>query len=386
MNDAQIRAAKILVVDDLELNIKLLETLLAEAGYQQVYSTVDSRKVAEMYRDIRPDLVLLDLHMPYLNGFQVMEQLREIEHDSYIPVLVLTGLPDQATRLRALESGARDFLSKPFEHIEALTRIRNMIEVRLLHNAAREQNRVLEEKVRERTRELRETQLEIIRRLGRAAEYRDNVTGMHVIRMSQFCARLAREIGWSDRECEMLLYASPMHDIGKIGIPDRILLKEGKLTADEWEIMKTHASIGAELLDGSSSPLMQMAMQIALTHHEKWNGTGYPRGLAGEDIPMVGRIVALCDVFDALTSERPYKEAWAIEDVMAEIEAQAGSHFDPNLVEIFKNILPDLIEIREHYSDDAPPETNHLSLPTAHHAPLVPQQDTHLPPYFHPQP
>jgi putative two-component system response regulator len=386
MNDAQIRAAKILVVDDLELNIKLLETLLAEAGYQQVYSTVDSRKVAEMYRDIRPDLVLLDLHMPYLNGFQVMEQLREIEHDSYIPVLVLTGLPDQATRLRALESGARDFLSKPFEHIEALTRIRNMIEVRLLHNAAREQNRVLEEKVRERTRELRETQLEIIRRLGRAAEYRDNVTGMHVIRMSQYCARLAREIGWSDRECEMLLYASPMHDIGKIGIPDRILLKEGKLTSEEWEIMKTHASIGAELLDGSSSPLMQMAMRIALTHHEKWNGTGYPRGLAGEEIPMVGRIVALCDVFDALTSERPYKEAWAIEDVMAEIESQAGAHFDPNLVEVFKRILPDLLDIREHYSDDAPPEANHLSLPATHHAPLVPQQDTHLPPYFQPQP
>jgi putative two-component system response regulator len=385
MNDAQIRAAKILVVDDLELNIKLLETLLAEAGYSQVFSTIDSRKVAEMYRDIRPDLVLLDLHMPYLNGFQVMEQLRALEQGSYIPVLVLTGLPDQATRLRALESGARDFLSKPFEHIEALTRIRNMIEVRLLHNSAREQNRILEEKVRERTQELRETQLEIIRRLGRAAEYRDNVTGMHVIRMSQYCARLAREIGWTAEECETLLYASPMHDIGKIGIPDRILLKEGKLNAEEWEIMKSHASIGAELLDGSSSPLMQMAMRIALTHHEKWDGTGYPRGLRGEDIPMVGRIVSLCDVFDALTSERPYKEAWPIEDVMDEILAQAGRHFDPSLVEVFNRILPDLLEIRNHYNDDAPPEANHLSLPVPH-APLVPQQDTHLPPYFQPQP
>jgi len=211
MDDARIRNARILIVDDLELNIKLLENLLAEAGYRQVYSTTDSRQVAQLYRELSPDLVILDLHMPHRNGFQVMEDLREIERDSYIPVLVLTGLPDHATRLRALEAGARDFLSKPFEHVEALTRIRNMIEVRLLHNEIREQNRILEEKVRQRTQQLRETQLEIVRRLGRAAEYRDNVTGMHVIRMSHYCAELARAIGWDEEACEMLLYARLRH-------------------------------------------------------------------------------------------------------------------------------------------------------------------------------
>ncbi|OYT70060.1 MAG: two-component system response regulator [Chloracidobacterium sp. CP2_5A] len=379
MDEARIRDARILVVDDLELNIKLLVSLLAEAGYRNVSSTTDSRQVARLYTDLAPDLVLLDLHMPHRNGFQVMEELREIERDSYIPVLVLTGLPDHATRLRALEAGARDFLSKPFEHIEALTRIRNMIEVRLLHNDAREQNRILEEKVRERTHQLRETQLEIVRRLGRAAEYRDNVTGMHVIRMSHYCAELARAIGWEEEACEMLLHASPMHDIGKIGIPDRILLKEGKLTDEEWEVMKSHAAIGAELLSGSTSPLMQMAMEIALSHHEKWDGSGYPRGLKGENIPIVGRIVALCDVFDALTTERPYKQAWPVEDVVAELERQSGRHFDPKLVETFKLILPRILQIRERYTEKA------VAKQSGGHQRLVPDEKHHLPPYFQPQ-
>jgi putative two-component system response regulator len=385
MDDARIRDARILVVDDLELNIKLLENLLAEAGYRRVFSTTDSRQVAQLYRELSPDLVILDLHMPHRNGFQVMEDLREIEHDSYIPVLVLTGLPDHATRLRALESGARDFLSKPFEHVEALTRIRNMIEVRLLHNEVREQNRILEEKVRQRTQQLRETQLEIVRRLGRAAEYRDNVTGMHVIRMSHYCAELARAIGWDDEACEMLLHASPMHDIGKIGIPDRILLKEGKLTPEEWEVMKSHATIGAELLSGSTSPLMQMAMDIALSHHEKWDGSGYPNGLKGEEIPIVGRIVALCDVFDALTTERPYKPAWSVEEVIAEIDRQSGRHFDPNLVETFKSILPRILQIRERYTEKAS-TTAAVARHTGGHQRLVPDEKHHLPPYFQPQP
>ncbi len=380
MDEARIREAKILVVDDLELNIKLLESLLAEAGYRKVFSTTDPRQVAPLYKDLAPDLVLLDLHMPHRNGFQVMEDLREIERDSYIPVLILTGFPDHATRLRALEAGARDFLSKPFEHVEALTRIRNMIEVRLLHNDAREQNRILEERVRERTRQLRETQLEIVRRLGRAAEYRDNVTGMHVIRMSHYCAEMARAIGWSEEECEMLLHASPMHDIGKIGIPDRILLKEGKLTAEEWEVMKSHATIGAELLSDSNSPLMQMAMEIALSHHEKWDGSGYPRGLKGDDIPIVGRIVALCDVFDALTTERPYKQAWPVEKVIAELERQSGKHFDPALVETFKSILPKILQIRGRYTESG--ASNKYS---GGHKRLVPDEKHHLPPYFSPQ-
>jgi putative two-component system response regulator len=363
MTDAEILSAKILLVDDLELNISLLKTVLAEANYTNVHATTDSRRVAQMYRELRPDLVLLDLHMPYFNGFEVMEQLRAIEGGPYIPVLVLTGLPDHATRVRALESGARDFLTKPFEPLEAVTRIRNLIEVRLLHNTTVEQNRLLEEKVRERTRELRETQLEIIRRLGRAAEYRDNVTGMHVVRMSHYCARLGRAVGLSESECEMLLHASPMHDIGKIGIPDRVLLKEGRLSPEEWEIMRTHAEIGAKLLEGSNSPIMHMAADIARTHHEKWDGTGYPNRLKGEDIPLAGRIVALCDVFDALTSERPYKKAWKLEDVMDELDRLSGSHFDPRLVAAFKEILPDILDIRARHSE--PPAAKWMSAATA---------------------
>lgn len=353
MTQNELLRAKILIVDDLEANVSFFEAMLRSEGYENVESTTDSRKVADLYQKHRPDLVLLDLNMPFLDGFQVMEQLKKIERESYLPVLVLTGLPDQETRLRALEFGAKDFLVKPFEEVEALTRIRNMIEVRLLHNTTREQNRILEEKVRERTKELRETQLEIIRRLGRAAEYRDNETGLHVIRMSQFCARLAKAAGLNEEECELLLYASPMHDIGKIGIPDRILLKKEALNATEWTIMRTHTTIGADLLSGHNSELMQMAAQLALCHHEKWDGSGYPRNLKGEEIPLVARIIALCDVFDALTSTRPYKFAWSVEDAVAEIEQGSGTHFDPHLVELFKSILPEILEIKAHYEDAA---------------------------------
>ncbi len=353
MTEAELRQAKILIVDDLHANVLLLETLLATDGYTNVRSTTDSRQAAGIYREFRPDLVLLDINMPHLDGFQVMEQLKEVERDSYLPVLILTGLHDHETRLRALEAGARDFLCKPFEQLEALTRIRNMVEVRLLHNAAREQNRILEEKVRERTKELREAQLEIIRRLGRAAEYRDNQTGMHVIRMSQYSAFLARVMGLSETECETLLYASPMHDLGKIGIPDRILLKDGKLTEEEWVVMKTHTTIGAELLSGSDFPLMQMAAEIAQCHHEKWDGTGYPNGLKGEDIPLVARIVTLCDVFDALTSERPYKRAWTTEETIAYLRDHSGTHFDPVLVERFIGIMPAILEIKNRYPEVA---------------------------------
>ena len=211
---------------------------------------------------------------------------------------------------------------------------------------AREQvvfhNRVLDEKVRERTEELRETQLEIIRRLGQAAEFRDDDTGLHITRMSRFSARLAMEAGISIKECEALLHAAPMHDIGKIGIPDNILLKPGKLEDEEFEIMKTHTTIGAELLSGSNSQVMELARGIALAHHEKWNGRGYPNGFAGEDIPFLARVCAICDVFDALTSERPYKKAWTPEDAFDLLRKEAGQHFDPNLVELFLKIEPEI--------------------------------------------
>jgi putative two-component system response regulator len=210
---------------------------------------------------------------------------------------------------------------------------------------------ILEQKVRERTRELEETRMEIIRRLGRAAEYRDNETGLHIIRMSKFSQILGQATGMSDQDSGMLLNASPMHDIGKIGIPDSILLKPGKLDADEWEIMKTHSSIGAKILSGHPSELMQMAREIALTHHEKWDGSGYPGGLSGEEIPLSGRIVALADVFDALTSERPYKKAWAVDDAVSFIKENSGKHFDPTLVELFIDRLDEIIEVRDKYAE-----------------------------------
>ena len=347
-----IQNATILMVDDQAYNLLLLKMILREAGYTQLHATTDSREVAGMYARLQPDILLLDLQMPHIDGFGVMEQVGSLERGSFAPVLVLTAELDPEVRYRALQSGARDFLNKPFDKVETLMRIRNLIEVRLLHKEVRSQNEALELRVRERTAELRNTQQEIIHRLGHAAEYKDNETGYHIIRMSLYCGVLADALEFTPDAREMLLRASPMHDVGKIGIPDRVLLKAGKLDADEWGIMKTHTAIGYDLLAGSDSPLIQLAATIALTHHEKFNGAGYPRGLKGEEIPLSGRICAVCDVFDALTSERPYKKAWSIEDSVAEIVRGKGSHFDPHLVDLFVQRLPDVLAIRERYSED----------------------------------
>jgi len=346
--------AKILIVDDEQANIELLEDILEEEGYTYFRSTTDSRQALVMYEEMRPDLVLLDLNMPHLDGFQVMDQLKELEQDSYAPILVLTAQSDRNTRLRALAAGARDFIGKPFDITEVTQRISNMLEIRLLHNQTRDQNRILEIKVRERTYELEETRREAILRLGRAAEYRDNETGMHVIRMSRLSARLAKEIGLNEQECQLILQASPMHDVGKIGIPDEILLKPGKLDDEEWKIMKMHPEIGAKILSGSRSELMQLAESIALSHQERWDGSGYPSRLKGENIPLAGRIVAVADVFDALTSKRYYKDAFSVEESMMIIEANSGKDFEPRLVEAFKNALPEMIKIINEHTDTEP--------------------------------
>ena len=346
--------AKILVVDDEQANIALLEDVLENEGYANFKSTADSRKALDLYKEFHPDLVLLDLNMRYLDGFQVMEQLKEVEKDPYAPILVLTAQSDRNTRLRALAAGARDYIEKPFDITEVTQRISNMLEIRLLHNQVRDQNLILEEKVRTSTRELEETRQEAILRLGRAAEYRDNETGMHVIRMSRLSAKLAKKIGLSDDECQLILQASPMHDVGKIGIPDEILLKPGKLNKDEWAIMKKHPEIGAEILSGSHSAVMKMAESIALTHQERWDGSGYPNNLKGEEIPLAGRIVAICDVFDALTSKRYYKEAFSIEKSMEIIEQSSGKDFESRLVEAFKKALPEMIRIVKELPDDEP--------------------------------
>ena len=347
--------AKILVIDDQEAQVRLVESILKGAGYTRVHSLTDPRLAMRHYSDIQPDLVMLDLNMPYLNGFQVMQQFAAIEGSDWIPVLVVSGEDEGEVLIRALQGGAQDFVAKPFDRTEILTRIRNMLEVRMLHNEVKDQNRLLEERVRERTVELRETQLDVVHRLGRCAEYRDDVTGNHIHRVSRFCERLGHASGMTPQEAEILRDASTMHDVGKVGIPDSILRKPGKLTPDEWEIMKSHTVIGAGMLAGGRSDLLQTAEKIAMFHHERWDGSGYPMGMRGTDIPMVGRITSVCDVFDALTSERSYKVAWTPEAARAEIERQSGTQFDPDVVKLFIGIWPDILRIREHYLDPATP-------------------------------
>jgi len=352
----KISQANVLIVDDQIVNIKLLERILSQAGYTNIISTTDSRQVIELFNQHDIDLLLLDIRMPNMDGFEVMAKLKEevspIYYD-YLPVLVLTAELTSETRSKALSAGAKDFLTKPFDQVEALQRISNILEVRLLHKQVLQQNLELESRVKERTQELEDSRLEIIRRLGLAAEYKDNETGNHVLRMSLFSQMLAKAVGLSDAQSEMILHAAPMHDIGKIGIPDKVLLKRGKLDDDEWRIMQTHVDIGVELLSGSDVPLMVMAKNIAESHHEWWDGSGYPNGLAGEAIPIEGRICALCDVFDALTSERPYKKAWSIDDAIGHIRQRSGSHFDPSLVEVFGTILDDILVCRQQYLDSA---------------------------------
>jgi len=340
--------AKILIIDDQKLHIGLLEDILRKSGYSNIKSTTNPQDALEFYQEYQPDLVLLDLEMPKIDGFTVIAQLREMTGEDRLPLLALS--PGRSQELKALEAGATDFLTKPYEGIEVLVRIHNIIETRLLNNAVRNQNKVLEERVKDRTKELSQTRLDIIQRLARAAEYRDEDTGIHIVRMSKLCAKLGAALGLDAQQCDLILNASPLHDIGKLGIPDSILLKPAKLSPEEWSIMKTHTAIGAKLLADSDSELMTMAETIALTHHEKWDGTGYPRGLKGEDIPLVGRIVAICDVFDALMSRRPYKKAWTLDEALAEIKRTSGTHFDPQVANAFFHVvLSEREEITKQY-------------------------------------
>ncbi len=346
-----IKHANIMIVDDEPANVRLLEKMLDFSGYKNVVSTSDPYKVLPMFEKHNCDLILLDLNMPELDGYGVIEQLQQIAKETLPPILVLTAQNAKDFRQRALNNGARDFVSKPFDADELLSRVHNLLDMQLAHKFMQQQNEILEQKVLLRTQLITDTRLHIVRCLGRAAEYRDNETGLHIIRMSKVAVVLGKAAGMDEEQCDLLLNAAPMHDIGKIGIPDRILLKPGKLDAEEWECMKTHTQIGADILSNDDSELMQMAHAIALTHHEKWNGKGYPAGLAGADIPLVGRVTALADVFDALISERPYKKPWSLEKAMNLIQSESGQHFDPALVEIFMDHIPAILEINKKYAE-----------------------------------
>ncbi|MGH2853304.1 MAG: HD-GYP domain-containing protein [Solirubrobacteraceae bacterium] len=332
----ELKQLQILAVDDEESNLLLLRRVLERDGYTNLQTTTDATQLPELFVKTRPRLVLLDLHMPKVDGFELMERLGPLSGERRsIPFLVLTADATEETKRRALSLGARDFLTKPLDHTELLLRVRNLLQVQQLQDRLYEQNANLESEVAERTSDLEQARLEILDRLSLAAEYRDDDTQEHAWRLGRTSALLAVELGLPHGDIELLRRAAPLHDIGKIGIPDAILLKPGKLTAEEFEQIKTHTTIGAEILSGSRSLLLGMAERIALTHHERWDGAGYPRGLGGEEIPLGGRIVAVADVFDALTHARPYKDAWAVKEAVAEIFHQSGRHFDPIVVRAF---------------------------------------------------
>lgn len=331
-----ITRARILIVDDQSPNIRLLERLLTTAGYHRLYSTTVPEQVAGLVEQVGPDLILLDLHMPGLDGFGVMEQLRSrLAEERYLPILVVTADLSVEVRQRALGAGARDFLNKPFDAVEALLRIRNLLTTRFLYLQLDKHNRGLEATVQERTRKLEVARLEILERLALAAEFRDDNTGEHTRRVGRLAGALARRLGLPEADAMTIERAAPLHDVGKIGIRDAILLRPGPLTPAEFDEMKRHTVIGAEILSGSHGQLLRMAESIALTHHERWDGRGYPRALSGVDIPFAGRITHVADVFDAMTHPRPHTPSVPLEDTRNFIRDESGFAFDPEIVSAF---------------------------------------------------
>jgi putative two-component system response regulator len=352
VSSADMLNASILIVDDQQANVQLLEQMLCQVGYQDITTTMDAYSVCALHRANHYDLILLDLLMPGMDGFQVMEELKKIEADDYVPILVLTAQPSH--KLRALASGAKDFISKPFDLIEVKTRIHNMLEVRLLHKKLHNYNDMLEQRVRERTADLQENYLETIFTLTRAAEHKDETTGAHVQRISYYSREFARILGMDNEFVDKIFYASPMHDIGKIGIHDHVLLKPGSLTQEEWRVMQGHTTMGAKILGNSKSPYLTMGAEIALNHHERWDGGGYPNGKRGEAIPLSARIMAICDVYDALRSKRPYKPAFGHPKTVEIITHGDGStrpeHFDPAILAAFKQNVRLFSDIFEAYT------------------------------------
>lgn len=321
---------KLLLVDDEPANLQVLRHVLQE-DYRLLFAR-DGHKALALAQAELPQLILLDVMMPGLSGLEVCRALKAQALTRAVPVIFVTALADSQDETLGFEAGAVDYISKPISPPVVRARVRTHLSL-------------------VRAEELRETRLQIVQRLGRAAEYKDNETGLHVVRMSHYSQLLALAAGYSAEQAEELLHAAPMHDVGKLGIPDAILQKPGQLDAAEWAIMRRHPEIGAEILGEDSSSLLQIAKRIALAHHEKWDGSGYPLGLAGQDIPLEARIVAVADVFDALTSVRPYKPAWPVERAMALLREQAGLHFDPRLVELFEQILPEVLAVRERFQE-----------------------------------
>jgi putative two-component system response regulator len=336
MRELTFSEATLLIIDDNPAMVMFLQGLLEKVGYTRVLSTIDSREAVDLFEALPPDLVILDLNMPHIDGFEVLRLFRErIPETHYLPILVLTGNVSPEARQRALLRGAKDFLTKPFEPIELLLRLHNLLEARFLHLRLHQRNAQLATRVRQRTRQLLEAQSDTIERLAQVVEFHDDETGRHTRRVGEWAGRIASRMGLATSEVELIRRAAPLHDVGKIGIPESILLKPERLTPQEFEVVKMHTSIGARILAGGRSEYLAMAEEIALGHHERWDGSGYPQGLRGDETPVHARIVAVADYFDALTHARPYREAVAQEEVLEQIDAAAGRLFDPRVVRAF---------------------------------------------------
>lgn len=364
--------AKILLIDDEPINTRLIEKYLRHAGYKTVITCHYSESAFEVIEQQRPDVVICDIHMP-VSGMEILARVNRNPNLSDIPMIMVSASDDENLRIQALEAGAADLLEKPIRSSHLLPRVKNALLVRshMLHWHS--ENQSLEKIVQQRTAELEASRTELIHCLARLADYRDNETGRHVVRVGQYSALIAEQLGLDKSTLKLIEQAAPLHDIGKIGIPDSILRKEGKLTPDEfdtmqkhvlmgkkafepmslneWEIHRRHTVMGNQMVGVGCSPLLRMAAEIALTHHERWDGSGYPLGLTGEEIPISGRIVAVADVFDALTSKRPYKPAFSNEKSFQIIEEGSGTQFDPKVVAAFKAVRDRVLQIRMAFAD-----------------------------------
>ena len=352
----EVTESRILIVDDDASVVRSLRQILVRDGFVQICSTTQPHRARELFLEFGPDLLVLDLRMPTLDGFAVMEQLTPlVPEDCFLPILVLTGDSSTEIKRRALAKGAHDFLQKPFDVVEVSLRIRHLLQTRLLHLRLANQNLALEMRVRERTRQRDKAQEEMLQRLAAAGEARDDETGQHTHRVGSLAGEVAGALGLPAARVALIRQAAPLHDIGKIGIPDSVLLKPGKLSLQEFELMKRHTIIGARILADGHCDVVQLAASIAHHHHERWDGAGYPDRLAGEAIPIEARIVALVDVFDALTHDRPYRPAWPRRKVLDHLAQQRARHFDPAICDVFLSgvVAPALQQAPEDSASEA---------------------------------
>ena len=343
---------QILIIDDVESNLLLFKALVVQHSTAQVHPFSSPLEALVWAEENEPDLVIVDFMMPEMHGIDFIRAFRQLPGKANTPVLMVTANDQKEVCYEALGAGATDFLIKPVDKVEFQARIKNMLTLSDVQKKLADHSTWLAEEVRWATLEILDRERETVVRLSRAAEYRDPDTGAHILRMAHYSALIARELGLSVFDQTLLLEAAPMHDIGKVGIADAILLKPGRLTEDELAVMRTHALLGYKLLNGSSSKVLQTGADIALGHHEKFDGSGYPSGLVGEAIPIFSRIVAVADVFDALTSERPYKKAWSLEDSINFLKTNSGSHFDPSCVDAFLADWAAVLEIKKRFQDE----------------------------------